>query len=271
MKKTYFILTTLICGMLQTGCTCEDVPTVEGKGEGNFALSLTADDIKTEVTTRTGEDEQEEGTTPIDVSSFKVSLRNKEGISVFQDKAYSSLTPNDRNLPVDTDYQIEVESCSEEEATTANDGWGQMRFTGKAQFNIENNKTTDLSINCTLKNAGLQIIFDPSYTTKFPTYAVTTVDSRSLTFKSSNKGVTAYYDAPEGSETVPVKLKVTGSKGGWEDRVNKEKDVSIAVGKITKLTIIYDENSGNIDIEFGTDKDTNTDDSDVTVGDTTEE
>ena len=170
MKKTYFILTTLICGMLQTSCTCEDVPTVEGKGEGNFALSLTADNIKTEVTTRTGEEEQEEETTPIDVSTFKVSLRSKDGISVFQDKAYSDLKPNDRNLPVGSDYQITVESCSHEEATTANDGWGQMRFTGNAKFNIENNKTTELAINCALQNAGLQDIFDPSYTAKFPTY-----------------------------------------------------------------------------------------------------
>lgn len=254
MKKTYFSLIALLCGMLQIGCTCEELPAGQTGKEGSFSLSLNAENILTDVTTR--------GT--IDVSAFKVSLKDKNNVALFDGKAYSQLSDADRTLPASTGYQISVESCTQAEATTANDGWGAMRFTGNATFNIVSDQSTPVEIECTMGNAGLQIIFDELFTAKFPIYAATTQDNRALVFKQANPEAIAFFDAE--SENTSVTLKITGSKGGWEDRMNAEKKIALTKGKITLLTISYDENSGNLDINFGTNTDTETDDSnDVTI------
>ncbi len=254
MKKTYFSLIALLCGMLQVGCTCEELPAEQTGKEGTFTLSLNAEDILTDVTTR--------GT--VDVSSFKVNLKDKNNIALFEGKAFNQLSDADRTLPASTGYQISVESCTQAEATTANDGWGAMRFTGNATFDIVSDQSTPVKVECTMGNAGLQIIFDALFTAKFPIYAATTQDDRALVFKQANPEAIAFYDAE--SENTSVTLKITGSKGGWEDRINVEKQIALTKGKITLLTISYDENSGYVDIEFETNTGTETDDSnDVTI------
>ena len=255
MKKIYLSLIALVCIILQTGCTCDAVPTEPtATGNGTFALSVNADDIQTEVTTR--------GT--VDVSTFKVNLRDKNGVSLIDGKAYGQLSDADRTLPASTGYQISVESCTQAEATTSNEGWGAMRFTGSASFDIVSDQSTPVEINCSMENAGLKVAFDNSFTTKFPIYAATTVDNRSLVFKGSNPDAIAFFDV-EG-ENPSISLKLYGSAGGWEDRIDQTKTIGLTKGKITTLTVIYDDNSGRLDIEFETNTGTDTDDSnDVTV------
>ncbi|MGN0234297.1 MAG: hypothetical protein ACI4B5_07760, partial [Bacteroidaceae bacterium] len=86
---------------------------------------------------------------------------------------------------------------------------------------------------------------------------------RSLIWDSNNTDAIAYYDMT--AETASLDLKVTGSKGGWEDRLNKTFSIELKKGKVCKVTLQYDDNSGSIDIDFETDKDINTDDSSTTV------
>ncbi len=258
MKKIYIPFMALVCGMLQTACTCDSIaPAVQNGGVGEFALSLTADDIKTEVTTRAA---------TVDVNTFKVSLKDKNSVSIIDGKAYGSLSEGDRTLPAGEGYHITVESCTLEESLTANDGWGAMRFTGEATFGIVSDQSTEVNITCQMTNAGLQLVFDPTFTTKFPVYAATTQnDSRSLVFKGTNPQAVAFYDAA-GQSNPTVDLKITGSAGGWEDRVDMVKSVGLTAGKIKVLTVKYDENNGRVDIEFDTDNTTETDDSnDVTI------
>ena len=122
--------------------------------------------------------------------------------------------------------------------------------------------TTPVSISCTLQNAGITVEPTTSFTDKFPIYAITT-DARSLVWDSSHTGAIAYYDMT--AEADILELKVTGSKGGWEDRLNKNFTIDLQKGKVCKVTLQYDDNSGNIDIGFETDKDTTTEDSSTTV------
>ena len=255
MKKIYLSIIALVCTIVQTGCTCDAVPTEPlATGNGTLALSVNADDIQTEVATRNA----------IDVSTFKVYLKDKNAVSLINGKAYGQLSDADRTLPASTGYQISVESCTNAEATTANDGWGAMRFTGSETFDIVSDQSTPVEIDCSMENAGLKVAFDNSFTTKFPIYAATTMDSRSLVFKSSNPDAIAYFDV-EG-ENPTISLKLTGSAGGWEDRIDQTKTIGLTKGKITTLTVIYDDNSGRLDIEFETNAGTDTDDSnDVTI------
>ena len=260
MKKIYLSLLTLLSGMLLTGCMNEDFSVAEKNGKGTYALSLVREDVQDIVISRAGE-QVADGS--YNVNDFKVKLSDKNGISIFQGKVYSELSAADRTLPVGTGYKIMVESCSQEEALTANDGWGQMRFTGETTFEIKNNETTPLEVNCTLQNAGLMVVFDESFTSKFPVYAATTQDTRALVFKGTTTGKVACYNVEE--ENNSISLKLTGSAGGWSDRIDIVKEVSIVKGKIMRLKVIYDDNSGDLDIEFGTDNDMTDSDDGVTI------
>ena len=256
MKKIYFSLFTLLCSFVQMSCVNDLAMNDTASREGKFLLSLLAENVETEDITRNSE-------FSVDVNSFKVSLRDQNGVTLYSGKEYGQLTDADRTLPAGENYQIAVESCSSTDAETANEGWGQARFSAETTFDIVTDQTTPLTLNCVLENAGLMLVFDNSFTTKFPIYAATTQDARSLVFKAANAGSVAYYNAD--AETVSIPLQLTGSKGGWEDRINVKKDIAISKGKITRLTVKYDENSGNLDIEFGTDTDMGESSDDVTI------
>jgi hypothetical protein len=107
------------------------------------------------------------------------------------------------------------------------------------------------------------VVFDDSFTSKFPVYAATTQDTGALVFKGTTTGKVACYNVEE--ENNSISLKLTGSAGGWSDRIDIVKEVSIVKGKIMRLTVIYDDNSGDLDIEFGTDNDMTDSDDDVTI------
>lgn len=256
MNKKYISLIALSCTVLQTACVCEDLPADSFGKEGRFALELRAGGIHTDVTTRTEN--------LVDVNTFKVSLVDKDGISLIQDKPFGSLTETDRTLPVGTDYFISVESCTPDEAVRLNDGWGSIRFCGDTVFHVVADSTTALSLNCTMENAGLQVFFDEAFVAKFANHAVTTQDARALVFKNATPNAIAYYNITQGAGHT-VSLKVSGSASLWADRIEKSIETTLPKGKITQLTVRYVENSGSLDLEFGTDTGMDTDDNNVTV------
>ena len=214
-------------------CTNEvPTPTIQ---QGEFSLFLTAADIKTEIQTRAA-------IQGVDVNNFYVSLNGAEGTPLLVSKQYGAMTSADCILPVANDYRLLVESCSEAEATTLNNGFGAYRFAGDATFNIAANEKTSVAVNCEMLNAGLQIVFDKSFTDKFPVHAVTTQDSRALVFNLDNQENVAYYDM---SANVSEKsLRITGSSGGWDDRLDVTRQVELQKGKIIKLHITYSAASG---------------------------
>jgi hypothetical protein len=73
----------------------------------------------------------------------------------------------------------------------------------------------------------------------------------------------AYYNTDQ--PTVTVSIRLTGSAGGWSDRIDMIKDVTLTKGKITRLTIAFDENSDGVDIELETDTGMDESNDDVTV------
>jgi hypothetical protein len=91
-------------------------------------------------------------------------------------------------------------------------------------------------------NAGLQVVLDKSFTDKFPVHAVTTQDSRSLVFSSANPDAIAYYNMQ--ADVLPMSLRITGSSGGWDDRLDVTRQVELQRGKIIKMYITYSVASG---------------------------
>ena len=91
-------------------------------------------------------------------------------------------------------------------------------------------------------NAGLQLVFDQTFINKFPVHAVTTQDSRALVFNAANQENVAYYDMS--NEAQKMSLRITGSSGGWDDRLDITREVELQKGKIVKLHITYSATSG---------------------------
>lgn len=211
-----------------------DMPKPESK-EGVFALILNVEDIKTEVETRASL----EG---IDISTFCVYLTDTKGNSWLEEVTYGSLTEKDCILPIGEDYNIYIESCSETDATELNDGFGIYRFVGETVFDVEAGKTTPVSVNCSMANAGVKFEFEESFTNKFPIHAVTTLDSRSLVFKKDNQENVAYYNMDD--ETKEVEISLSGSSGGWDDRLNVARNVTLQKGKVIVVKLTYNESNG---------------------------
>jgi 8-oxo-dGTP diphosphatase len=88
-------------------------------------------------------------------------------------------------------YVVEAESCLEPEAESANNGWGQRRYTGQsASFAIKPGETTKVGVGCTVANAGVEVVFDETMAHHFTTsYSVTiTEGERTIVFDKLTGG-----------------------------------------------------------------------------------
>lgn len=247
MKAIDHIFIITLISILGGGCNSDMVPGKEADASatGRFTVSVLTEEVTTEDITR--------GTTSnMDVNRFKVSIADAKGLTLVAGKEVGTLEDNDRILPVADDYLIQVTNCMEEEAISANEGWGCIRFLASETFDIVAGTTTPLKLECVMANAGLMVLFDESFTNKFPVHAATTQDIRSLVFKSDNPDKVAYYNLNQCQGTVPLRL-TGGSAGKWEDRIDKTENITITKGKITKLHVSFSENGGDINVDINTD------------------
>lgn len=253
--KTNNIITIIAATLVMTGCSCDPVEVLDHAGEGHFSLNLQAGDINVDVVTRAD--------ITVDTEAFLVHLKNANGDKLIDGKKKADLIPADYNVQSGTGYAISAESCTAEDATQSNGGWGAPRFCGETTFDVESGQTTAVTLPCTLQNAGMTLDVQESFLAKFPIYSITTEDGRSLVWSKDAVGNIAYYDMS--AETSTLSLRIVGSQGGWEDRLNISKTVTLTRGKVNKVALSYDDDSGNVDIEIKTDQDVNTEDSETTV------
>lgn len=235
IKHKILKIAVLSCCILNIGCNNDIIPSNPTGIKGELVLKLKAGDVKTEIITRS--------TLDIDINSFKINLSENDGTPLFVNKLYGELNETDCTLPAESGYQITAESCSQDESVTQNGGYGYPRFVGEATFNITPRQETHVNIKCTMVNAGLQISFDQTFLDKFPTHAITTQDTRALVFNKNNADKIGYYEV---NANTSLKLRLTGSAGGWEDRLDTIKEIILEKGKIKRLLITYTDNSTRV-------------------------
>jgi hypothetical protein len=235
IKHKILKIAVLSCCILNIGCNNDIIPSDPTGIKGELVLKLKAGDVKTEIITRS--------TLDFDINSFKINLSENDGTPLFVNKLYGELNETDCTLPAESGYQITAESCSQDESVTQNGGYGYPRFVGEATFNITPRQETHVNIKCTMVNAGLQISFDQTFLDKFPTHAITTQDTRALVFNKNNADKIGYYEV---NANKSLKLRLTGSAGGWEDRLDTIKEIILEKGKIKRLLITYTDNSTRV-------------------------
>ncbi len=189
-KQILYILS--LMGLLSfAACTNEENPSLsEETGEIRFSV---VDTTEVEITTK--------ATLKFDVNEFNVSL-SRGNESIFSNRKYKDIAGSSITCSVSPDYVLTAESCTEAEAESANQGWGQARATGKESFAVAANESKTVTVSCGLANSSVSVDFSDYITSMYTSYSIelhaTDATSRTFTFDKSNYTFkTAYFNVSE--------------------------------------------------------------------------
>lgn len=189
-KQILYILP--LMGLLSfAACSNEENPLLSEKtGEIRFSV---VDATEVEITTK--------ATLKFDVNEFNVSL-SRGNESIFSNRKYKDIAGSVMACSVSPDYVLTAESCTEAEAESANQGWGQARATGKESFAVAANESKTVTVSCGLANSSVSVDFSDYITSMYTSYSIelhaTDATSRTFTFDKSNYTFkTAYFNVGE--------------------------------------------------------------------------
>ena len=189
-KQILYILS--LMGLLSfAACTNEENPSLsEETGEIRFSV---VDTTEVEITTK--------ASLNFDVNEFKVSL-SRGNESIFSNKKYGDIAGSVITCSASSDYMLTAESCTETEAESANQGWGQARAVGKEEFAVAANESKTIPVNCGVANSSVSVEFSDYITSMYTSYSIelhaTDATSRTFTFDKSNYTFkTAYFNVSE--------------------------------------------------------------------------
>lgn len=191
MHKQILYIFSLMGLLSFAACTNEESPVLSNEtGEIRF---LVVDTTGVEIITRASLD--------FNVDDFNVSL-SKGDISIFSNKRYGEIEGTTIACAASPDYLLTAESCTEAEAESANDGWGQARISGKQAFAVAEYESKTVTVNCGVTTSSVNVEFSDFVASMFTTYSIDlyAVDapSRIFTFNESNySSNTAYFNVGE--------------------------------------------------------------------------
>ena len=198
--------------------------------------------------TLTGESQTRATTTVItkeEADNFLITIY--KGSDVYRQTA--RLKDVNTKLSAGYGYKVFAESCSEEEAISTNDGWGQRRYSGiSASFAVKAGKTTPVSVGCSVANAGVEVVFDESVPAYFTTSYNVTIEEgdRRIVFDEFtggtqvngmiNQGDIAYFNLDEeGHHTVTYTITAVGPK-----TLTKTGTLELSKAKISRIKLNYE-------------------------------
>ena len=189
-KQILYILS--LMGLLSfAACTNEENPLLsEEMGEIRFSV---VDTTEVEITTK--------ASLNFDVDEFSVSLSRGDE-PIFSNKKYGDIAGSVMTCSASSDYVLTAESCTEAEAESANQGWGQARVSGKESFAVAANESKTVTVSCGLANSSVSVDFSDYITSMYTSYSIelhaTDATSRTFTFDKSNYTFkTAYFNVGE--------------------------------------------------------------------------
>lgn len=204
-KQILYILS--LMGLLSfAACTNEENPSLsEETGEIRFSV---VDTTEVEITTK--------ATLKFDVNEFNVSL-SRGNESIFSNRKYKDIAGSSITCSVSPDYVLTAESCTEAEAESANQGWGQARATGKESFAVAANESKTVTVNCGLANSSVSVDFSDYITSMYTSYSIelhaTDATSRTFTFDKSNYTFkTAYFNVSESKRELAYTVTLPSFK-----------------------------------------------------------
>lgn len=147
----------------------------------------------------------------------------------------------DTRLPAGYGYTIQAESCSETEAETADNGWGQKRFAGfSASFAVKAGETTPVDVGCSMANSGVLLFLEELTLSYFTSVqAVVKSGDRTLTITQAENGKIAFFNLPPDGERT-VTYTITGTAEGENEPIVVEGTFTLEKAKVSRIKMKYD-------------------------------
>ena len=235
VKLCFTLLTAFLLGACSADITETTIPSIDDTEQwGTLELSLGS---ATRATSTVISKEE--------ADNYWVTVYKGQDIS----REKTRLKDLNKRLSAGYGYIVEAESCLEPEAESANNGWGQRRYTGQsASFAIKPGETTKVGVGCTVANAGVEVVFDETMVHHFTTsYSVTiTEGERTIVFDELTggkreegvitPGSAAYYNV---DETDTRTLTYTIEAYGAGKRLVKTDNMTLRKSKISCLTLVF--------------------------------
>jgi len=204
-KQLLYILSLL--GLLSfSSCTNEENPLFPDE-TGEIIFSV-VDTTEVEITTK--------ASLNFNVDEFSVSL-SRGNEPIFSNKKYGDIAGTTINCSASPDYVLTAESCTETEAESTNQGWGQARVSGKETFAVAANESKTVTVNCGVANSSVSVDFSDYITSMYTSYSVelhaTDAASRTFTFDKSNYTFkTAYFNVSESKRELAYTITLPSFK-----------------------------------------------------------
>lgn len=241
-KQPLYILS--LIGLLSfAACTNEDSPIQnEGTGEIRFAV---VDTMSVEISTRSSLYFDEE-----DIKEFRINLKRGD-TPLFTNKRYGDITGTTFTCAVSPDYVLTAENCTEAEAESANQSWGQVRMYGEEAFAVTANETKTVTVNCGMANSSVEVDFSNFIESIFPTYSIelhaTDAPDRTFTFNETNyRYRKAYFNVGETGRELSCTVNLPSPyKGPYS------KTVTLPPSKCCTLSIKVEGETGSTTVTLG--------------------
>lgn len=156
-------------------------------------------------------------------------------------------------FPAGSGYSLDVQSCTEQEAIDANEGWGQKRFTGSSRtFAIVANQSTKVSVGCTVANSAVSVTLPDG-----SEYSVTLSDGGTRTLTTTTDRMAWFNIPPSGDKPTVTITVMKGEEQVGQTSVTLDKPAAIKDVNITTdgastigLEITYDDEFSVVDTEI---------------------
>lgn len=202
---------------------------------GQIALSLNAStDVEVSAATRAVTNLTDEEAANYNIQVFQGDVKRLEPVK------YDAFKTTKMVYPIGSDYTVTAESCTEEEARTANQNWGQVRYAGVSEpFAIRTNETTATTVTCRMANAKVSIMYDETFKEVFTEYSVSVHalgdEGRKCSFTSSAtfESPVAYFNVT--GATPKIVCEVSANFNG--NNKTSTLEIDMAAAKWYKVTV----------------------------------
>lgn len=243
-KQILYILS--LMGLLSfAACTNEENPSLS-KETGEIRFSL-VDTTEVEITTK--------ASLNFDVNEFKVSLSRGDE-PIFTNKRYGDIEGSSITCSASPDYVLTAESCTEAEAESANQGWGQARATGKEEFTVAANESKTVTVNCGLANSSVSVDFSDYITSMFSNYSIeihaTDAPNRTFTFNETNyQFKTAYFNVGESGRKLAFEIKLPSFDNPYTGSDTEKTIITIEPSKNYKFSVKVEGEGTSTNVTLG--------------------
>lgn len=220
----------LLFSILFSSSSCNKLELIEeGFGEINLVIDSDKEII---IETKSSETEDE-------LNSYLLSITKGEEI-IMNNKLYSSVVVNGKiGMKNGEGYILTAQNCTESEALEYSNNWGRARFSGTSdQFDIVSDKSTNVSVKCTMQNAKVCVAYDASFVYTFTDYEVCMYEDsnpqRKLIF-DKNASLISPFGYFNIDDSPNLKYEIRGRVNGGNIKVLYEGSVELSASKCIKL------------------------------------